>query len=155
MRLLGKGKCSDFGGPFDKGVGPGEGLALVNESDLRTSFWRELFLPVQPQGTTGLARRLNPFALYCACRWKDFGITREQARNGLIKVTTLAGKSVIVRPVDFGPGDGTVVDGQQTQDTGRIIDLSTGALLILCAHTDNIVTVEWLEAADFEEGTVA
>ena len=28
-----------------------------------------LFLPYQPEGTSGLARRLNPFIHYIACRW--------------------------------------------------------------------------------------
>ncbi len=31
---LGTGKCSDFGGPDDQGVGPLEGLALVSLQDL-------------------------------------------------------------------------------------------------------------------------
>ena len=59
------GKCSYFGGPNDDGVSPDEGLAFIYNVEDRP----ELFLPYQPEGTTGLARRLNPYIDYVACRW--------------------------------------------------------------------------------------
>ena len=35
---------------------------------------RSYFYPYQPDGTTGLARRLNPQVHYLACRW-DYDVT--------------------------------------------------------------------------------
>ena len=67
MRVQLRGKMSIFGGPEDMDVGPDEGLALVSNTDLPTL--RAYFLPEQPPGTTGLARRLNPSSFYIACRW--------------------------------------------------------------------------------------
>src|SRR5262249_43925534 len=59
------GKCSWFGGPDDTGVSPSEGLAFITSVDQAP----QLFLPSQPAGTTGLARRLNPYTHFVACRW--------------------------------------------------------------------------------------
>src|SRR6476659_8565060 len=67
MRL--KGKVSWFGGPDDTGVSPSEGLAFIYE----VSDCPQLFLPSQPPGTSGLARRLDPDVFYIACRW-DYDI---------------------------------------------------------------------------------
>ena len=49
------GKCSYFGGPEDTGVAADEGLALIADVDDAP----QVFLPFQPEGTTGLARRLE------------------------------------------------------------------------------------------------
>ena len=54
-----EGKCSQFGGPEDTGVSPSEGLAFIFDVDQAP----QLFLPYQPSGTTGLARRLNPYVM--------------------------------------------------------------------------------------------
>jgi hypothetical protein len=54
------GKASWFGGPEDEGVTPDEGLAFIYEVEDAP----HLFLPYQPEGTSGLARRLNPSSLY-------------------------------------------------------------------------------------------
>ena len=51
-----EGTCSTFGGPQDTGVSPSEGLAFIYSVD--EAPW--LFLPYQPSGTTGLARRMDP-----------------------------------------------------------------------------------------------
>ena len=56
VRFQTRGKCSQFGGPEDTGVSPSEGLAFIFDVDEAP----QLFLPYQPSGTTGLARRLNP-----------------------------------------------------------------------------------------------
>jgi hypothetical protein len=64
------GKCSWFGGPEDMGVDADEGLALLYDYDDAP----HLFLYEQPEGTTGLARRLDPSVYYVACRW-DYDIT--------------------------------------------------------------------------------
>ena len=68
-----KGKVSKFGGPRDMGVSPSEGLAFIYEVEDAP----HLFLPYQPKGTTGLARRLNPWVPYVACRW-DYDETSKE-----------------------------------------------------------------------------
>jgi hypothetical protein len=141
--LLGTGKMSVFGGPADEGVGPHEGLALIGPSDLGIWWYSCLFLPEAPAGTTGLARRLNPRAFYLAMRW-DYGLyPKELLRHAVVKLTNPANALYLfARPVDFGPGDGSVIDGQPTPDTGRIADLSPGAATALGLQTDEAVACE-------------
>jgi len=140
---LGRGKMSVFGGPADEGVGPHEGLALIGPTDLAFWWFASLFLPQQPDGTTGLARRLNPRAYYLAMRWDYARWPKTFLRNALVKLTNPANdRYVFARPVDYGPGDGTVIDGQPTPDTGRIADLSPGAATDLGLQTDEVVTCE-------------
>src|SRR5690348_5073815 len=79
------GKMSVFGGPADHGVGPDEGLALFSNSDIAAN--PDIFLPTQPPGTTGAARRLNPDAMYLATRW-DFNVTpKSHLKTIKVKVT--------------------------------------------------------------------
>src|SRR5476651_2226091 len=137
--LLGTGKMSVFGGPADEGVGPHEGLALIGPTDLAFWWYASLFLPVQPAGTTGLARRLNPRAFYLAMRWDYARWPKQVLRNAVVKLTNpMNGLHVFARPVDYGPGDGSVIDGQATLDTGRIADLSPGAAAALGLRTDDV-----------------
>lgn len=123
-----KGPCSWFGGPLDRGVGPDEGLALINDVS-QAPF---LFLKEQPEKTTGLARRLNPSVNYIACRWdynktpkdmllRQYAMVRAQRTNNVI----------ICFPVDWGPDE----------DTGRAADISLGAMRRLGIITDDIVDV--------------
>jgi hypothetical protein len=141
--LLGTGKMSVFGGPADEGVGPHEGLALIGPSDLGIWWYSCLFLPESPAGTTGLARRLNPRAFYLAMRWDYALYPKSFLRKTVVKLTNPANElSVFARPVDFGPGDGTMIDGQPTPDTGRMADLSPGAANALGLQTDNVVRCE-------------
>ena len=143
ITFLGTGKMSVFGGPADEGVGPHEGLALGGPSDLGGWWYSSLFLPDSPPGTTGLARRLNPRAYYLAMRWDYVLYPKELLRNAVVKLTNPAtGLHVFARPVDFGPGDGLVIDGQPTPDTGRIADLSPGAATALGLQTDDLVQCE-------------
>jgi hypothetical protein len=143
ITFLGSGKMSVFGGPADDGVGPHEGLALIGPSDLAFWWYSSLFLPQQPAGTTGLARRLNPRAFYLAMRWDYARWSKQLLRNAVVKLTNPAnGFYVFARPVDFGPGDGSVIDGQATLDTGRIADLSPGAATVLGLQTDSLVRCE-------------
>ena len=143
MISLGTGRMSVFGGPADDGVGPHEGLALVEPADLEIWWWSSLFLPESPRGTTGLARRLNPQAFYVAMRWDYSSFSKTMLRNSMVRLSNPAsGLHVFARPVDFGPGDGSVIDGQTTQDTGRIADLSPGAALALGLVTDQLVRCE-------------
>jgi hypothetical protein len=140
---LGAGRMSTFGGPADDGVGPHEGLALVGPSDLAYWWFACLFLPQPPPGTTGLARRLNPRAYYLAMRWDYARFPVDFLRNTVVKLTNpTSGLVVLARPVDFGPGDGTVIDGQPTPDTGRLADFSPGAAMALGLQTDDYVRIE-------------
>ena len=131
MRFQIQGRISTFGGPQDAGVGPAEGLALVEPTDLPT--WSEYFLPQQPPGTTGLARRLNPDAFYLACRWDYRQTSRAFLRSSMATVTNLqTGQSVQAKPVDWGPD----------RSTGRIADLSPGLARHLGLQTDDKVEVQ-------------
>ena len=141
--LLGTGKMSVFGGPADDGVGPDEGLALIGPTDLGIWWYASLFLPEQPAGTTGMARRLNPRAFYLAMRWDYAQWPKQVLRHAVVKLTKPANAlHVFARPVDFGPGDGSIIDGLTTTDTGRIADLSPGAATALGLQTDQEVTCE-------------
>ena len=124
-----EGKISTFGGPDDKGVSPSEGLALLNLSDVIVPQFRPLFLPKQPAGTCGLARRLNPNAFYLAMRWDYAQTPRAFLRK--IKVTCIAnGIQVEAQPVDWGPH----------MRTGRVADLSPGLARALKLQTDDRAT---------------
>ncbi|RYD32498.1 MAG: hypothetical protein EOP86_15570 [Verrucomicrobiaceae bacterium] len=127
------GKMSTFGGPLDFGVSASEGLALFDRPDLRDPLHRGLFLPTQPPGTSGLARRLNPDRFYLACRWSYAQTPREFLRNCVATVTNpRTGQSAEARPADWGPHT----------DTGRATDLSPGLAAHLGLETDDICLVE-------------
>ena len=125
------GKCSTFGGPKDMGVGPQEGLAMFQkglppETDPRF----KLFLKTQPANTSGLARRLNPDALYCAIRFPN--ITAWRNYLAAVRIEASAnGETIQLWVVDWGPHE----------NTNREIDLSPGAALALGVDTDDEVTI--------------
>jgi hypothetical protein len=127
---------STFGGPHDTGVARDEGLALIDRDDLLNEWWfRRLFLPYQPDLTTGLARRLNPEAFYIAMRWGDRGVGRETARRAIFKLTNpITEKHIFAQAADFGPA----------VRTKRLVDMSPGAAEALELKTDDIVTVEMI-----------
>lgn len=121
------GKCSHFGGPNDTGVTPDEGLAFIY--NVREA--PHLFLPEQPAGTTGLARRLNPYISYVACRW-DYSITDTDlllAKRALVRAE--GGRELLAFPADWGPHS----------STNRIADLSPGLMESLGLKTDDTVEV--------------
>jgi hypothetical protein len=125
-----RGKASTFGGPDDTGVSPSEGLAIVNPNEM--SSVADYFLPEQPPGTTGLARRLNPDKPYVACRWDYKQTPRDTLRASMVKVTNVkTGKSVYAKPMDWGPNE----------KTGRTADLSPGLARQLGVQTDDEVEV--------------
>jgi hypothetical protein len=132
-----RGKVSHFGGPNDLpdkngkgGVKANEGLALVEPSEMESIS--EYFLPEQPPGTTGLARRLNPDMPYVACRWDYKKTPRDMLRGSMVKVTNVkTGKAVYAKPVDWGPNE----------DTGRAVDVSPGLERQLGVSTDDVVEV--------------
>jgi N-acetylmuramoyl-L-alanine amidase len=129
-----EGTCSWFGGPNDTtGVSPSEGLAFIYTTEDQPI----LFLSYQPEGTTGLARRLNPDQLYVACRWPYDSSNKAQWREVLLKEMALVyapktGKSVKVYPADWGPHE---------EKTGRAADLSPRAMEYLGIETDDEVVV--------------
>ena len=130
------GKMSYFGGPEDTGVSASEGLAFISSVDQAP----QLFLPTQPEGTTGLARRLNPFVNYIACRW-DYNVTpkamlAESGDRALVR-SLATGREALAFPADWGPH----------QDTDRIADLSPGLCEVLDLETDDEVEViyPWTE----------
>jgi len=85
----------------------------------------------------------GPYAdLYCALRWNYRATDKlncwqrhdslKLIRSSLIQVSR-ADRSVFLRPVDWGPAEGT----------DRLIDVSPLALSILNCNTDDIVTVQF------------
>jgi N-acetylmuramoyl-L-alanine amidase len=126
--LILSGKVSQFGGPADSGVAPDEGLAFIYETDTAP----HLFLPFQPPATTGLARRLNPWVHYIACRWNYEVTPHEMLLSKLALVRALdTGIELTAWPADWGPHI----------DTGRVADISPGLMEDLGLTTDDEVEV--------------
>jgi N-acetylmuramoyl-L-alanine amidase len=124
------GKCSHFGGPDDTtGVSASEGLAFLFDVMDKP----EVFLPYQPEGTTGLARRLNPYTNYVACRW-SYDTTPKSMLAGPDRALVRAlatGREALAFPCDWGPNE----------NTGRVADLSPGLCEVLGLETDMEVEV--------------
>lgn len=101
------GKVSHFGGPRDQGVSTSETGAITGER----------------------LRSLNPNDFYCAMRW-DYKKLKKTGWAGkrILFINPKNGKSVVLRPVDWGPH----------RSTGRIIDVSPGALQAVGLKTDDI-----------------
>jgi N-acetylmuramoyl-L-alanine amidase len=133
-QFVAEGTASWFGGPNDTtGVTPSEGLAFIYTTEDNPV----LFLSYQPEGTTGLARRLNPDQPYVACRWPYSDETKAQWREVLLKEMALVqspktGKSIKCYPADWGPHE---------EKTGRAADLSPSAMEYLGIETDDDVVV--------------
>jgi N-acetylmuramoyl-L-alanine amidase len=122
------GKVSWFGGPDDTGVSESEGLAWIQTVETAP----QLFLPYQPEGTTGLARRLNPYVSYLAMRW-DYAV---HSKDSLLDKVALVrnpktGFALKAFPADWGPHP----------DTRRIADLSPGLMDALGLVTDDEVEI--------------
>ena len=133
-QIVFEGSVSWFGGPDDTtGVSPSEGLAFI----YTTEDQPVLFLSYQPEGTTGLARRLNPEQPYVACRWPYTSENKAQWREVLLREMAMVyapktGKSIKCYPADWGPHE---------EKTGRAADLSPSALEYLGIETDDDVVV--------------
>jgi N-acetylmuramoyl-L-alanine amidase len=122
------GKASSFGGPEDTGVSPSEGLAFISNM----SQAPQLFLPIQPVGTIGLARRLNPYIHYIACRWDYTKTPKSSLLKGKARVKAFkTGLSLKAFPADWGPN----------ASTDRVADLSPGLMDDLGIQTDDQVEV--------------
>lgn len=125
-----KGKCSWFGGPADEGVDPDEGLAFFYDYDEAP----HLFLKEQPEGTSGLARRLDPAVPYVACRWDYDKTPKEMLADRRNFALVRAGKwRILAWPADWGPHE----------TTDRVADLSPGLLETLGLETDDEVEVTY------------
>jgi hypothetical protein len=123
-----RGKVSSFGGPSDTGVAPDEGLAFIYDVDDAP----HLFLPSQPPGTTGLARRLNPEIAYFAVRFNYDETPKPMLLEikGLVRAPK-TGREFVAYPADWGPHT----------DTGRVADISPGLMDRLGISTDDDVEV--------------
>ena len=122
------GKVSHFGGPEDTGVSPSEGLAFIQDMEQAP----HLFLPYQPSGTSGLARRLNPYIHYIACRWEYDVTSREMLLKNMALVrSTKTDVALLAFPADWGPH----------VDTERVADISPGLMTDLGITTDDEVEV--------------
>lgn len=132
-----RGKCSEFGGPLDSGVAPDENLAIITSVDQLP----QVFLDHQPEGTTGLARRLDPESFYCACRW-DYSVTpKSELRKSVVRIQSLKNnRHVYAFVVDFGPHE----------RTGRTIDFSPGVMKYLEAKTDDEVEHTLIKIQDIQ-----
>ena len=91
-----------------------------------------LFLPYQPKGSTGLARRLNPNVHYLACRW-DYDHTPKETLLDNVALVRAVKTGIALRayPADWGPNE----------KTGRVADLSPGLMMDLGIETDDTVEI--------------
>ena len=122
------GKVSWFGGPDDDGVSSNEGLAFIYDVEDAP----HLFLPYQPAGTSGLARRLNPCVHYIACRWDYDKVSKSELLNRVATVRSLAtGVTLKAFPADWGPHG----------NTDRVADISPSLMTDLDLATDDEVEV--------------
>jgi len=138
MTMALRGKCSWFGGPEDTGVSPSEGLAFI----YKVEDAPQLFLPKQPSGTTGLARRLDPEVFYIACRW-DYDLYPKPSllqHMALVRAPK-TGREFLVFPADWGPHS----------DTDRVADISPGLMTALGIQTDDEVEVIYPYAEQQED----
>jgi len=123
-----KGRVSWFGGPEDTGVAPDEDLAFI--FDMETA--PHLFLPYQPEGTSGLARALNPEVPFFAVRF-DYDVYPKDMLASMDYVALIyapaTGRVFRAWPADWGPGE----------QTGRVCDVSRGLLDYLAIPTDEII----------------
>jgi hypothetical protein len=128
MKMHLVGRVSWFGGPKDTGVAPDEPLAFI----YNISEAPHLFLPYQPEGTSGLARRLNPNVHFIACRW-DYDIHPREMLLTEMALVRAPKTGVVLRafPADWGPH----------VDTERVADISSGLMEDLGIITDDEVEV--------------
>jgi N-acetylmuramoyl-L-alanine amidase len=122
------GSVSWFGGPDDTGVSEDEGLAFIQQIEQA----EHLFLPFQPEDTSGLARRLNPHVHYIACRWDYDETPHSMLLSGVALVRSVrSGVALTAFPADWGPHE----------KTGRVADISPSLMKDLGLETDDEVEV--------------
>jgi len=123
------GKTSWFGGPNDTGVTPSEGLAFIYSYEMKP----EIFLPSQPVGTTGLARRLDPDKHYVALRWDYSQFPKTRLAGPEVALVKAGDRQFTAHPADWGPHT----------STGRVADISPGLMRELGIQTDDEVEVTY------------
>lgn len=133
------GKISTFGGPDDKGMSKGEGLAMYEhvEADMRP----DLFTPRILMDRGVAARLRNNDAMYFAIRFPsiDHGARLEGWHDGFHR-TLLQRRWFLIR----GPKTGihaALVDYGPHTSTGRMFDLSDALARALGVQTDDEVTL--------------
>jgi hypothetical protein len=111
------------------GVSASEGLAFIYEIEDKP----QIFLDEQPEGTTGLARRLDPETHYIAMRWDYDDYPKDQLAGSAMALvrSPRTGKEFRAHPADWGPHT----------DTGRVADISPGLMKALGIETDDEVEV--------------
>lgn len=122
-----KGTMSIFGGIWDDGMKPEEGLALYEhwECDLRPDIFNYRSL----DKSLGASKRLRDNGLYFAYRY-DKDRPREWLQKNLFLFTNPSNnRSVVCNLVDWGPGETTM----------RMFDISPYAASLLGLRTDNEV----------------
>ncbi len=120
---------SVFGGPNDTGVKPNEPVAIWDKWN--QDLAQGLFLKVQPPGTTGLARRLDPDSFYIAMRW-IYTETPKATLQASWVICRANGRFAWARCADWGPN----------VNTGRVADLSPGLASYLKLQTDDVASFE-------------
>jgi hypothetical protein len=112
------------------GVSASEQLAFIFSIEQAP----HLFLPYQPAGTTGLARRLNPFVHYLACRWDYEATPHEMLLSEVALVRNKKTKMELTAfPADWGP--------HEEKTGGRVADLSPQLMADLKLQTDDEVEI--------------
>lgn len=152
------GKVSSFGGPDDSGdriygqayiPGASSPIALAEKHPtlMAMGILRKEIAGIEeyPMTTDWKGRHkradtswcLNPDSFYCAMRWgKSGGSAWSGASNPRVLVwNERTGKAVVVLRTDWGPHI----------RTGRVIDLSPGAMSALELRTDDRVRLTWAE----------
>lgn len=139
IRFRVEGKMSTFGGPTDKGMKSGEGLALWSSpQDMMNHGLTDWILSEASAKAPGLGRRLNPEQYYIACRWDYSETPRSFLRTTSAWVENpKTGKRLIARPMDWGPN----------LSTGRVADLSPGLAKALGLKTDDVCNITISEEA--------
>lgn len=124
-----EGRMSTFGGPSDSGVGPNEGLAIFEKSEIHL-LPPDFFHTEAEAGYRGLAKRLrNNDKYYIAARWNYNVTPRSFLQTVEVEVSNPAnGKSALARVVDWGPH----------KDTKRHLDLSDALADELELATDDV-----------------
>ena len=119
------------------GVDADEGLAFLYDYDDAP----RLFLDEQPEGTSGLARRLDPAMHYVAARW-NYDVTPKtmlaNPHNHCVVYAPATDRAGLAWPADWGPH----------VDTERAADISPGLMEALGIETDDTVVVIYIVTAE-------
>lgn len=123
-----RGRISIFGGPYDKGMAPTEGLALWEHHEANRR--PDLFMPRPQEPDLGTSQRLRWLtACYFAYRFDKSTPRALLQRQPWMFTNPLNGLRAYGSLVDFGPGEWT----------GRTFDISPKLAVLLRVKTDSIL----------------